>query len=377
LNGTIGVQRLVGKDYTIEARYVYTKGVHLWNQTRLNIASPVTATHNLPTYLTAPTASQLAADTLTLDTLQSTPLPGGTTDLPFNNLATYGFTQNLTGYHPWGNSRYNGLAVQITKRFSNNFSFLAAYTWSHNFDDSTATNNSSILSERRAQDFQNMRAEWASSALDRRHRFTLTPMYDFKPFQNGSWLLKNIVGNWNISGTYTFQSPEFATVVSGVDSNLNNDPAGDRTIVNPAGVSGTGSGVNPINAAGQVVDAGSAGIVAYVAQNPNARYIQAGLGAFANGGRNTLPLDHTNNFDAALMKRINYSESKRLEFGVQAFNLFNHSQFVGGYLSDVSPFATDAVSRNFLVPGNDTFGQYKGYFPSNSRTMQIVVRLVF
>ena len=377
LNGTIGVQRLIGKDYTVEARYVYTKGVHLWNQTRLNIVSPVTATHNLPTYLTMPTASQLAADTLTLDTLANTPLPDGTTDLPFNNLAAYGFGNNLTGYHPWGNSRYNGLALQMTKRFSRNVSVLAAYTWSHNFDDSTATNFSTILSPRRAQDFQNMRAEWASSALDRRHRFTLTPIYDFKPFQNQSWVLKNLVGNWNISGTYTFQSPEFATVVSGVDSNLNNDPAGDRSIVNPAGVAGTSSGVNPLNAAGQVVDAGSPDIVAYVATNSGARYIQAGLGAFANGGRNTLPLAHTNNFDAALMKRINYSESKRLDFGVQVFNLFNHSQFVGGYLSDVSPFATSAVSRNFLVPGNDTFGQYKEYFPSNSRTMQIVVRLVF
>ena len=91
LNGTLGVQRLIGKDYTLEARYVYTKGVHLWNQTRLNIVSPVTATHNLPTYLTAPTAAQLAADTLTLGVLQSTPMPGGTADLPFNNLAIYGF----------------------------------------------------------------------------------------------------------------------------------------------------------------------------------------------------------------------------------------------------------------------------------------------
>jgi hypothetical protein len=32
---------------------------------------------------------------------------------------------------------------------------------------------------------------------------------------------KNMVGNWNISGTYTFQSPAYATVQSGVDSNLN------------------------------------------------------------------------------------------------------------------------------------------------------------
>jgi hypothetical protein len=377
LNGTLGVQRLIGKDYTIEARYVYTKGVHLWNQTRMNIVSPVTATHNLPTYLTAPTAGQLAADTLTLGALKTTPLPGGTADLPFNNLAAYGFGQNLTGYHPWGNSRYNGLAVQVNKRYSSHFSYLAAYTWSHGFDDSTATNFSTILSPRRAQDFQNMRAEWASSALDRRHRFTLTPIYDFKPFQGGSWVLKNLVGNWNISGTYTFQSPEYATVQSGVDSNLNNDTAGDRSIVNPSGAANTGSGVTPLNAAGQVVAANSASIVAYVANNPNARYIQAGAGAFANAGRNTLPLDHTNNFDAALMKRINFSEAKRFDFGVQAFNLFNHSQFVGGYISDVSYFQTNAISRNFLVPGNATFGQYQGYFPSNSRQLQIVVRLVF
>ena len=47
--------------------------------------------------------------------------------------------------------------------------------------------------------------------------------------------MKNVVGNWTFAGTYTYQSPEFATVQSGVDSNLNNDAVGDRTIINPAG----------------------------------------------------------------------------------------------------------------------------------------------
>ena len=60
LNGSLGVQHVIGKDYTVEARYVYTKGVHLWNQTRLNIISPVTATLNLPTYLSMPSAATLA-----------------------------------------------------------------------------------------------------------------------------------------------------------------------------------------------------------------------------------------------------------------------------------------------------------------------------
>ena len=80
-------------------------------------------------------------------------------------------------------------------------------------------------------------------------RFTFTPIYDFKPFQNSKWVMKNLVGNWNISGTYTYQSPEYATVQSGVDSNLNGDRL-DRAIINPAGSDSVGSNVTP-NAAGQ------------------------------------------------------------------------------------------------------------------------------
>jgi hypothetical protein len=308
--------------------------------------------------------------------LQTTPLPGATVDSPANFWSSYGFTQNVVGYHPWGNSRYSGLAVQVNKRYSHNLSYSLAYTWSHAFDDSTATNFSTILSPRRAQDFQNMRAEWASSALDRRHRFTFGPIYDLRPFQHSNYFMKNIVGNWNLSMTYTFQSPEYATVQSGVDSNLNGD-ALDRTIVNPAGDARTGSGVTPLNSAGQAVAAGSPTIVAYVANNPNARYIVAGLGARSNSGRNTFPLDHTNNFDAQVKKRLNFTESKSFEIGVSAFNLFNHSQFVGGYLSDVSSFGTASISRNFLVPSSVFFSHYDGFFSSNSRQMQVVARFVF
>ena len=111
----------------------------------------------------------------------------------------------------------------MNKRYSNNFQYILAFTWSHAQDDSTATNFSTILSPRRAQDFQNMSAEWADSALNRKHRLTLTPIYDFKPFPNGNWMMKNVIGNWNVSATYTYQSPEYATVQSGVDSNLNGD----------------------------------------------------------------------------------------------------------------------------------------------------------
>ena len=140
----------------------------------------------------------------------------------------------------------------MNRRYSNGLAFIAAYTWSHLEDDATATNFSTYLTPRRAQDFQDLKADWSASALDRRQRLTFTPIYEFRPFKNGNWLAKNVLGNWNISGTYTFESPEYATVQSNLDSNLNGDSAGDRSIINPAGLANVGTGVTGYNAQGEV-----------------------------------------------------------------------------------------------------------------------------
>lgn len=377
MTGTASVQRLLGKDYVLSATYTYTKGVHLYNQDWLNIDSRVTPASHIPTYFAQPSAAQLAGDTLTLGSLENTIVPGGTAALPYNSLAAYGFNSPLVSFKPSGNSEYNGLALQMTKRYSNGFSYIAAYTWSHNMDDSTATLASTIMSPRRAQDFQDLAAEWASSALDRRQRLTISPFYDFKPFRNGNWLMKNVVGNWNISGTYTFQSPEYVTVQDGIDANLNGDSTGDRPIVNPAGAANVGTAVEGLNSAGQVVAAGSPNIVAYVAVNPNARYVTAGLGALSNAGRNTFSMARTNNFDAALSKRLQFRERMAFQLGTQVYNLFNHSQFTGGYLSDVTPFATGGIDRSVFIPGTPSFGQINQFFPSNSRTMDVFARFTF
>jgi len=237
-------------------------------------------------------------------------------------------------------------------------------------DDATATVFTTLLTPRRPQDFNNLRGEWASSMLDRRHRLTITPIYDFTPFRNGSWMMKNVVGNWNASLTYFYESPEYATVQSNVDSNLNGDSVADRAIVNPAGTANVGSGVAPITRNGDVV--------AYVANNPNARYIAVGQGAYANGGRNTFPLDPINNIDFSLRKRFAIGEQKRLEFAGQFYNLFNHPQFVAGYINDVAPLKNiTGGSNNFLIPSNSLFGQYQQFLNSNARSIQIVARLTF
>ena len=282
----------------MEARYLGTRGIHLDVQTHPFAVSPVTASNSLPTYLQMPSQATLNSLPLTLTQLQSEPAI-----LP--QFAAAGFTNPaLTEDSPIGNSTYHGLALQMNKRWSNGFQFVGSYTWSHLIDDSTADFFTTLLTPRRPQDFQNMRAERSSSALDHRQRFTLAAVYDVPLFRHSSAFLRNVAGNWSIAPIFTYESPEYVTALSQTDSNLNHDFFTDRTIVNPAGQDGVGSGVTLLsNSAGQVV--------AYLAANPNARYIQAGPGAFANAGRNTLSGRPINNIDLNVMKNFRIRERQQ------------------------------------------------------------------
>lgn len=360
-----GVQHVFANDYTLEVRYLGTRGVHLDVQQRINKQTVVTPTNSLPTYLSAPTQAQLDALPLTLGQLQS-----ASNILPA--YAAAGLTSDITAYMPVGNSSYNGLAVQLTRRFANGLQFTGSYTWSHDIDDSTADFFSTYLTPRRPQDFQNLRPERATSILDRRQRFTLAAIYDV-PFYKTShrWVMKNLVGNWEVAPIYTFESPESATVQSAADSNLNGDTIGDRTIDNLNGVKGTGSGVTPLkNSAGATV--------AYLANNPNAQYIVAGPGAYANGGRNTLATRRINSWDVSVVKRFGITERVRLELQGQFLNAFNHPQFTPGLLNQVNLVQqTGTGVKNYLTPGAATFNNPEATFSSNPRTIQVTAKIFF
>ena len=186
--------------------------------------------------------------------------------------------------------------------------------------------------------------------------------------------MKNVVGNWQFAPIYTFESPEYATVQSGLDTNGNGDAAGDRAIYNPRGIAGTGSDVTPLmNSAGQVV--------AYLANNPTAQYIVAGPGALANIARNTLALPHTNNWDMSLVKRLNITERQSIEFQAQAINVFNHAQYVPGFISDVQPantaITTSGATQQFLIPSSTSFNQPNLVFSNHPRTMILVLKYIF
>ena len=361
---TLGVQRQFQRDYTVEVRYLGTRGVHLLVQNRMFRLPKVTSDRNLPTYLSAPSQSTLNALPWTLAQIQA-----------FSNnpiLGPLGFTSNITSWPPIGNSFYHGLATQVNRRFSKGLSAIVSYTWSHNIDDSTATHFSTWLTPRREQDFVNLRPDKAASALDRRHRLTLNWVYETPWMKDASnWAAKNVIGNWRWTTSYTYESPEFATAQSGVDSNLNGDAAGDRTVVNPAGDRNKGSDITPLtNSAGA--------IVAYLAKDPTAMYIKAGLGALATGGRNTLATNPTNNFDMSFAKIFNVrGENQKIEFRGDFGNIFNHPQYVPGYINSVRLNDKYTDSRDYLIPGNPRFQKWDQVFPSNARSVQLVLRYSF
>ncbi|HEV2448368.1 MAG TPA: carboxypeptidase regulatory-like domain-containing protein, partial [Candidatus Sulfopaludibacter sp.] len=192
-----------------------------------------------------------------------------------------------------------------------------------------------------------------------------------------NWFMKNMAGNWVLTGTYIAESPEYATVQTNYDANLNGDTV-DRAILNVNGVKGTGSGITALNGLGQKVAIGDPATVAYVATNPSAQYILTGPGAYSTLGRNTLPTRGINNVDFSAVKRFTVREGKTLEFSAAAFNLFNHPQFTPGAIDNAYPTDTHATTgRNFLIPGTRIFNDFSQAYSNNPRSLMLIARFLF
>jgi hypothetical protein len=398
INWNFGIQHAFAKDFTAEVRYVGTRGVHLDVQSRINRRSLVTSQASLPTFFNQPSQADVDALTTSLADLKA---PGSFVP----EFAAAGFESNITADTPYGASIYHGLQTQLNRHFRNGLTLQVAYTFSRTIDNSTADFFTTSLTPRRPQDFQDWKADRSVSALSRAHRLTLAAVYDLPFFKNDNWVMKNIVGNWSFSPVYTYESPEWATVQSAVDSNLNGDSAGDRAILNPNGISGTGSDVTPLcrsslpgfafcgendfdpthGPAGQNNFDSTPFLVAYAANNPNAQYVVAGAGARANIGRNTLATRPTNDFSLSTYKDVSVTERVKFRLGAQFSNLLNHPQYIPGSnpgqglgVNDVTAFVTSSTNYlNYLTPGNAIFNNPKAVFASNARSIALVGKITF
>ena len=413
---TLGVQHVFAHNYTAEVRYVGTRGIHLDTQTQINTQDAVTTANQLPVNLTGGAVSPNGATTLAsieaptgTYTYTNTGGTSSTVTCPYYRIASYctaGFTSTITGYFPYGGSNYNGLQMQLTRRFQKGLLINAAYTYSRAFDDSTADVNSTALNPRRAQNMLNLHQDYSRSDLDHPNRLSVVALYDIPFFNHSNALLRNVLGNLEIAPVYTFQSPQFTTPQSTVDSNLNGDSAADRTFINPAGVRNTAATVVPvlngtacatgtafgglINGTNTTATSCAANTIGYTAGSINALthvftpttngyYVQGGSGTMPNAGRNLLPVGRIDNLDLTALKRISISDRYKLEVQLQAFNVLNHSQYLPGSLNTVnSVTSTGSGAANFVnVTSGGLFANKQADFSNNARTMQLAAKFSF
>jgi hypothetical protein len=361
---TLTVQHTFLKDYTAEVGYVGTKGIHLPTQDQINVQPRVNSTNVLPTQAGSVLLEQAGSGATTLAAIQALSNIVPTWLNPSDGLG--GFTSKITSYQPYSYSNYNALVANVTRRFQKGLQLNLSYTWSKTMDDATDEVFATVLTPRREQNSQCIKCDYSRSALDRTHRISLEAVYDVQAYKHSdNFLLRNGVGNWLISPIYTYESPEYATVLSGDNANLNGDSGSaiDRTIINPTGKKGTGSGVTAVtNTAGATTG--------YIANNPLAYYIQAGNGTLPNAHRNTLPVRPINNWDLSMYKKVTVSERYTVELGIQAWNVLNHPQYIPGSVDTVNGPSFTA-SYNYQTVTNAFFNHPEKEFLNNSRNMQL------
>ncbi|MGI8837725.1 MAG: TonB-dependent receptor domain-containing protein [Pyrinomonadaceae bacterium] len=184
-----------------------------------------------------------------------------------------------------GNSNYNAMNLELKRRFANNFTFLASYTWSHSIDDS-----SDLQTLLKPQDNRNFAAERADSLFDQRHRFVFSGALSSPvAWRNSSSTMHRFLSDFTVAPILEISSGRPFNILTGSDT------SGDLT----------GSTDRPsFNADGSLF---------------------APTTAFTGGNlpRNSGITHGYMSLDLRVMRGIRFGENMRLDLIGEGFNLFN------------------------------------------------------
>ncbi len=217
------------------------------------------------------------------------------------------------------NGNYNALAIKLTQRFGASLNTLVAYTWSRSLDE-TSSIRGSVGSDFSPQDARcPLKCEYGPSDYNIPNRAVASILYQLpfgrgKRFLDKGGVVNQVVGGWQASTITTLQS-------GGAVNTSSWDSGGTNFISNATRLNCTG--LNP------------------VLPNPSqngwynpAAFSNPVTATFGNCTRNDLRGPWMGNQDVSVFKFFPITESKNLEFRVEAFNAPNHVLLnVGGQLS--------------------------------------------
>lgn len=235
----------------------------------------------------------------------------------FPNLRPVPLFDDITMLESRANSTYHSLQLSFQQRLDFGLSLYGAYTWSKSLDNASGF-FTSAGDPNFPQDSYNVSAERGRSNFDVRHRLSVSYSYDF-PFGRGRRWLSNagwasaLFGDWQTFGVVTAQTGRPFTVA--LLPEIDNSNTGRANL-------GFGANDRP-----HLI--GNARL-----SNPTpdkwfntAAFVTPAFGSFGNAGRNILDGPGYVNVNFSLLKNIALTESVRLQFRAESFNLFNHPNF--------------------------------------------------
>jgi outer membrane receptor protein involved in Fe transport len=213
-----------------------------------------------------------------------------------------------------GTSNYNGLSVNLQKRFSQNYGFLVSYTWSHAIDDSTDVVSTSDA----PQNNFNPNAERSTSTFDQRHRFVLSGLYNTARVGGTGWV-PAVFSNVTVAPIFEISSGRPFNVLTGDDTNFDFDPLTDRPNAVAPGSGVTSCGTAPVLS--KYSPTGAFNLPCYIDAPANAG---TGAGYFSGTlSRNTGIKPYTVFTDLRIAKQFNLPHEFALQLTADVFNLIN------------------------------------------------------
>ena len=242
------------------------------------------------------------------------------------------------------NSAYNSLQASLDKRFAHGLQFTTAYTFSKSFDEASSFEGIlNPIDPRRSRSLSN---------FDARHRIVFSYYWDL-PIQHHSGALGKVINGWSLSGITTFQTGFPIRIQSLADNELmysfDFELPGQPNQIAPFRTMRPQSNGNYFfdpnsfteNASDSSQPPCTAGAV-------SGCYDPTLFGSLGNARRTVCCGPHISQTDFAILKTIPLSETRRLDFRAEFFNIFNHTQFFtpDGNTSDGSQFGQVTQARD-------------------------------
>jgi len=341
----LDVQHDIGRNTIATISYVGSVGVHLTRSYEYNQMFPVPASQNPYApgqVISSADCNNISNGSDNVDsygvptnavTSYGTPVPytAGVSGGPPSGAATNLYVacgNNANFFRPYqgigsiqrkdqtGSSNYNALEASLRHSIGG-LELNAAYTYSHSIDDSSDYNDTGFVNS------YNLNAYRASSNFDQRQNITLAYVYDL-PIFKGKGLAHSLLGGWQWSGITLIQSGSpFSVYNEGFNATADNAGVGN-------GFSTAGSYPdligNPKQGIASSPLSGPLSGFGPLLYNPDVFVLPTGL-TFGDAGRNILRNPWRTNFDMALLKHFQVTESKYFEFRAEAFNVFNHVEY--------------------------------------------------